>query len=554
MGSPRTRIPSGREVNQQSASEQGPVSVPPEPREMKPFDDSGAFRPAASHAGASLRVFVVRSAGITSLSQGLRVLLQLASTVILARLLVPSDFGVMTMVTTFSLLFMNFGLNGFTEAVIQRDEIDHRLASSVFWVNMAFCVCLTLAFAAGGPLMAKFYKDPRVTGVAVATALTIFFTGLSVMHLALLRRAMRFSAVAINDSAAQAGSVLVSIVLAYKGWGYWALVGGVVTLPFMQAAGAWLQCRWLPGLPGRVPGTGSMVRFALNIYGYFTVNYFSRNLDNLLVGSFFGSNALGFYKKAFDLAIFPIVQASGPLNAVAVPTLSRLTGDTDRYCRYILRSLSILALLGMGVGACMTLVGRDLIRVLLGPKWDETGIIFMFFAPGIGAFFVYRIAGWLHLSMGTANKFFRWGIIEFVVLGSLFVFSLRWGPIGLGAVWGGSCWLLTIPAILYAPRPPQLTISSMVGAMWKYVVASVLAAGACAMIVPTLPWSAALPGIAGSVVRIALTSSLFTVFYLGAIVVLYRGWTPILDVVGLVRDLVPSRRMSKPSAAVVTPS
>jgi PST family polysaccharide transporter len=328
-------------------------------------------------------------------------------------------------------------------------------------------------------------------------------------------------------------------------------VGGVVAVPFVQAVGAWVQCRWLPGLPGRVAGTGSMTRFALNIYGYFTVNYFSRNLDNLLVGSFFGSNALGFYKKAFDLAIFPIVQASGPLNAVAVPTLSRLTGDTDRYSRYILRSLSILALVGMGVGACMTLVGRDLIRVLLGPKWDETGIIFMFFAPGIGAFFVYRIAGWLHLSMGTANKFFRWGIIEFLVLGSLFVFSLRWGPIGLGAVWGTSCWLLTIPAILYAPRPPQLTIGAMIGSMWRYIVASILAAGACALVVPTLPWPA-LPGIAGNVVRIVLTSSLFSVLYIAAIVLLSGGWAPILDVISLVRDLLPSRRMSKPTVSIAT--
>src|SRR5262249_876947 len=154
------------------------------------------------------------------------------------------------------------------------------------------------------------------------------------------------------------------------------------------------------GLPRRGRGTRPMVRFAMNIYGYFTVNYFSRNIDNLLVGWFFGPQALGFYKKAFDLAIFPIVQASGPLNSVAVPTLSRLTGDPEKYCRYILRSLSILALTGMGAGACLTLVGRDVIRVVLGPKWEEAGRIFMFFGPGIGAMFIYRISGWLHLSMG----------------------------------------------------------------------------------------------------------------------------------------------------------
>jgi O-antigen/teichoic acid export membrane protein len=295
-----------------------------------------------------------------------------------------------------------------------------------------------------------------------------------------------------------------------------------------------------------------MVRFALNIYGYFTVNYFSRNLDNLLVGSFFGSQALGYYKKAFDLAIFPIVQASSPLNAVAVPTLSRLTAEPERYRRYILRSLSILALLGMGTGACLTLVGKDVIFVLLGPKWDETGRIFMFFAPGIGAMFIYRVAGWLHLSMGSANRFFRWGMIEFAVLAVFFVLALRWGPVGIGAVWGASCWILTIPAILYAPRPPGLTLAHMLGAVWQYVLASVLAAGACLAVLHWLPWQIAASGAAGGIARIVTTSLLFGVLYLGAIALLHGAWTPLLEIASLGRDLLPSSSRAGRPTTVAT--
>jgi O-antigen/teichoic acid export membrane protein len=517
---------------------------------MKPFDESGAFKPVVHGDGIGLRTLAVRSAGITTISQGLKVVLQVIATVVLARLLTPSEFGIMTMVTTFSLLFVNFGLNGFTEAVIQREDIDHALASSLFWVNLGLCTCLTIIFAACGPLMAWFYHDSRVTGVAEATALTIFFTGLSVMHIALLRRGMRFSAVSMNEILAQVSSVVVTIVLAYQGWGYWALVVGAVTLPIVTAASAWAQCQWIPGLPRRTPGTGAMVRFALNIYGYFTVNYFSRNLDNLLIGSFFGSQALGYYKKAFDLAIFPIVQASSPLNAVAVPTLSRLTGDPERYCRYILRSLSILALLGMGTGACLTLVGKDLILVLLGPKWEESGRIFMFFAPGIGAMFIYRIAGWLHLSMGSANRFFRWGMIEFAVLASLFVLSLRWGPAGVGMVWGASCWILTIPAILYAPRPAELTLAKLLGVVWQYVLASALAAGACVAILHWLPWRIEASGASGGIARILTTSSLFSLLYLGAIVLLHGAWTPLLEIGALIRDVLPRRKLSVPPTSV----
>jgi PST family polysaccharide transporter len=152
--------------------------------------------------------------------------------------------------------------------------------------------------------MAWFYKDPRVTGVAAATALTILFSGLSVMHLALLRRAMQFTAISLNEIVAQASSVLVSVTLAVLGWGYWALVAGVVALPLVTAIGAWVQCRWIPGLPRRGLNTTPMVRFALNIYGYFTVNYFSRNLDNLLVGSFFGPQALGVLQEGLRSGYF----------------------------------------------------------------------------------------------------------------------------------------------------------------------------------------------------------------------------------------------------------
>jgi PST family polysaccharide transporter len=520
---------------------------------VRAFDERGVFRGDVRHDSGNLRTLVVKSAGITTLSQGAKVVIQIASTIVLARLLTPVEFGLMTMVTTFSLLFVNFGVSGFTEAVIQRETIDHGLASNLFWANMGFIVALTLIFAAAGPLMAWFYKDPRVTGVAAATALTILFSGLSVMHLALLRRAMQFTAISLNEIVAQASSVLVSVILAVLGWGYWALVAGVVALPLVTAIGAWVQCRWIPGLPRRGLNTTPMVRFALNIYGYFTVNYFSRNLDNLLVGSFFGPQALGSYKKAFDLAIFPIVQAAGPLNSVAVPTLSRLKDDPDKYCRYILRSLGVLALLGMGAGACLTLIGKDLIRLLLGPKWGESGRIFLYFAPGIGAMFIYRIAGWLHLSMGSANRFFRWGMIEFAVLGSMFVMALPWGPVGIGLVWGVSCWLLTIPAILYAPRPAQLTLTSMLAVVWPYAGGSALGGAACAVILRGIPWLPTGSGPIDLTVRMLTTSALFGVLYLISTALLHRGWTPLLEIGSLVRDMAPWRKLSPVSPAVVSP-
>src|SRR5438445_13652963 len=134
---------------------------------------------------AELRRVAVQGASVTVFSQAALFAIQMIATVVLARLLTPADFGVVTMVTTFSLLLMNFGLNGFTEAVLQREEIDHTLASNVFWINLGVGVLLMIGVSGAGPLLASFYGDPRVDAVAVAMSVTIFFTSVSVQHLAL---------------------------------------------------------------------------------------------------------------------------------------------------------------------------------------------------------------------------------------------------------------------------------------------------------------------------------------------------------------------------------
>src|SRR2546423_223004 len=111
---------------------------------MTPFDENGAFRPLAG--GGELRRLAVRGAATTISAAGLSLAAQVVSTVMLARLLTPADFGVVTMVTTFSLLLASFGLNGFTEAVIQFEEIDRYTASNLFWLNSAAGLFIAIAF------------------------------------------------------------------------------------------------------------------------------------------------------------------------------------------------------------------------------------------------------------------------------------------------------------------------------------------------------------------------------------------------------------------------
>jgi O-antigen/teichoic acid export membrane protein len=522
---------------------------------VTPFDDTGAFCLQAD--GDGLRRLAVRGAGATVLSKSLAFVIQIVGTVVLARLLTPRDFGLVIMVTTFSLLLMNCGLNGFTEAVLQRDDIDHGLASNLFWINAGLGLALTLGFAAAGPLLAHLYGEPRVAAVATAIASTILFTSLSVQHLALLKRAMRFIDVAANDIVARAASVAVSIVLAWMGWGYWAMVAGTVALPLSTALGAFVLCRWLPGLPRRRPGTLAMVRFATNTYARFVLDYFTRNLDNLLVGWRFGPQSLGFYKKAYDLFVLPANQLSAPLTSVAVSALSRVSRDSTQHGRYFLSALSALAFIGMGVGAGLSLVGQDVISILLGPGWEESGRLFMFFGPGIGIMLVYGTHGWIHLSIGRADRWLRWAVVEFVVTGMFFLAGLHWGLAGVAVGWVLSFWTLTVPALWYAGRPARLGIAPLIGAVWKYALASALAGATVAVIIwASPPWDGA-AGATATIGRIAATSLLFGALYLGVVIVLHGGCGPIRQLARLLRDMAgPARqeRVRHVSEGVSSPS
>jgi polysaccharide transporter, PST family len=513
---------------------------------MKPFDDSGAFRPIAD--GTRLRSLAVRGAGVTVAAQASGLIVQMAATVTLARLVAPAEFGLVAVVTTFSLLFMNFGFNGFTEAVVQRENVDRGLCSNLFWINLGIGLSLTIAFAASGPLLARVYGDARLSGVAIALSATILLTSLSVLHLSLLKRAMRFPALSANDVLARAASVVVAIALAWAGFGYWALIAGAIALPLATCVGAWTLCLWLPGPPRRRAGTGEMVRFALNTYGHFAANYCTRNLDNLLVGWFFGPQALGFYKKAYDLSVLPVGQLSGPTHAVAVPVLSRLAGNPERQRRYVLGALSILAFVGMGLGAALALIGQDLIYILLGSRWAISGKIFAFFAPGIGAMLLYLAYGWVHLSIGRADRLLRWGLIELAVFGSMFAAAIPWGPVGVATAWVVASWVLVIPALRYAGGPAGLGVGSIVGAIWRYVAASAAAATASAAIVARIPALTAASGQIASLDRIAIATLTFSILYLGAVVLLHGGFAPIRQLVSVLPDLMPARRLGARSA------
>ena len=516
---------------------------------MKPFQPDGSFNPVIT--GKHLRRTAVRGAGAAIAGSAGNFALQIGSIGILARLLFPADFGIVTMVTTFSLLLRSFGLAGFTEFIMQHEDLTDSLASNLFWINLGVGSLLTLAFAGSGRLLANFFHNPAVVGVTYGMSLTIVIGCLGYVHTGLLQRSMQFRVTAIISFVGQIIQYIISIVLGMRGWHYWALVWGSVAQTVVLAAGGWSVCQWVPSWPRRASGTSAGFKFGITVYLRFAFNYLTRNTDNLLVGWRFGDRALGFYKKAFDLFVLPETQLLSPLSAVVVSTLSKVSRDREQFQRYFLRTISVLALIGMGIGADLALVGSDFIRFLFGSGWNEAGRIFALFGPGIGVMLLYNTHGWIHLSIGRPERWFRWCLLEFVCTASLFLLTLRWGPSGIAFAWTASYFLLMFPGFWYAGKPIGLGMGPVLAIIWKFFAASVGAGVGTILIFKAMPYFARVSGLEGAFVRMVTVSLVFFALYLGAVVALHRGLKPLSETAGLMRDLLPERMVGRPSPSAV---
>ena len=257
-------------------------------------------------------------------AQGGKFFLQMATMVVLARLLSPKDFGLQGMVlvvTGFLALFRDAGLG---IATVQRLEVTHEQTSTLFWINVAVGAMLATLCAALAPLLVSFYHEPRLYWIAVVSGATFMFSGLSAQHSALLQRDMRFVTQAKIDLASLAVASATGIFMASLGCRYWSLVGMAVASSVMSAAAVWFAVAWVPGPPRRRSGIRSMLHFGGLTTCTGVVVFLAWNAEKLLLGRFWGADALGLYGRAYQLVTLPVIQLNGALTGVAFPALSRI--------------------------------------------------------------------------------------------------------------------------------------------------------------------------------------------------------------------------------------
>ncbi|HXG48625.1 MAG TPA: lipopolysaccharide biosynthesis protein, partial [Methylomirabilota bacterium] len=318
--------------------------------------------------------------------------------------LTPADVGLVAMVTAvtgFAALFKDLGLS---MATIQRDKITEEQISTLFWINVLTSGVLMLMLMALGPLLADFYREPRLVGITVALASLFVLGGLNAQHFALLRRQMRFVTVTAVEMTALVVGAAVGVGMAWMGAGYWALVGMPAASGLVSTVGAWVASGWRPGWPRRGVGARSLVKFGGRVLALDWLNYIACNADNFLVGRYWGSGPLGLYAKAYRMLELMTRQVNGAVGSVAVPALARLQGDPERLRRYFLNGYGFVLAVSTLVICSTAVFAGEIVAVLLGPQWTAVARLFVLFAPGALAVAIMNSQGWLAVALGRVER------------------------------------------------------------------------------------------------------------------------------------------------------
>jgi O-antigen/teichoic acid export membrane protein len=426
-----------------------------------------------AHLPGILRGRSVRGGLAVGGVQSAQFALNLVSTAILARLLVPGDFGLIAMATSVSNLLALILDLGLGSATVQRADLTQSQLSALFWINAALGLVFAVVLAGLAPLVAQFYERRQLIAVTMVLALGFIFVGLSIQPNALLRRQMRFASLAGIDLVSLILGIGAAIVSGAWGAGYWSLVYFQLVQSAAAAAGSWLACSWRPDPPTSAVRVRPLLSFGVGLTGFNVLAYLSRTLDNVIIGRSAGSAALGLYLKSYSMLLLPVDRLRGPVSAVVIPALSLLQTDRDRFRTYFLKAVTCVVAVGMPVVVFLFVFAEEAVLLVLGPKWQESVVLFQVLAPAAFVETFNTVGSWACTPFGRSGRLVRWQIFATSVMAVSFLIGVRWGALGVAAACSISTAALRLPGIPYLLKDSPIRSTDVLRAIALPACASI---------------------------------------------------------------------------------
>ena len=427
----------------------------------------------------------------SGLAQANRILVQFVTVIIMARLLNPSDFGLVAKVTpiyAFALLFHDLGLS---QATMQRPNLTTEQVNSFFWINVGVGVVITLLLLLASPLIGWFYHDPRTIILTVAMALLVLICGFGNQPGALMTRRMEFREQGIINIVSTIMGLVAAVLWAWCFGNYWALYVGMAVNTIFPVVGTWMYVKWRPTFPALAPETGEMLRYGLGITGGNLVAFAVQNVNSVVIGRVLGDWLLGIYDRSSRLLASPLQQLTAPISGVVVPILYRLHDDGDSYRRTFLRTIGSISFAVLPGVIWAIVLSDQLIGALLGAKWHDATPVFAALCLASLPQLINDAASWLFMTQGRSRDFARWSLFSamFSFIG-LFC-GISFGVVGV-AIASVIVQFLRTPFLWwYACRTGPVTVRHVISTLLPQVIGGVLSA--VALMLLRYLWQAANP-------------------------------------------------------------
>lgn len=397
---------------------------------------------------ANLRSHTLRGGAITAFAQVIRIILNFGSTMILARMLTPEDYGLIAMVAAFTGFVEILKDGGLSLATVQSEHITGDQISTLFWLNAALGCALALVTIGLAPVVTHFYGEPRLTGITVAIAGTFLLSGLTVQHQALLRRNLRFTALAVIDMVAVITGLAVGVVMAELNYGYRSLLAMAICSAAVSVCAVWIMMPWRPGRIRFDSSVRPMIGFGGNIIVTRFLHSFIRHLPNLLLGWCWGPATVGIYQRAYTLVMFAVDQIQGTVSSVIMSPLSRLQNHPARLKEFFLTGYRIIVSAILPVVTTCAIFAEEVVFTVLGAKWHEAAPVFRWLA--LSGIFIGLLhpQGILLLATGRTRQCAKMVLADAVGMLAGYLAGLKFGAAGVAVGFLGAKLVLTVPLTL----------------------------------------------------------------------------------------------------------
>ena len=430
----------------------------------------------ASNLAGDLKQVAVRGVLWSGAGTLLRQFVQVATSLLLARLLAPEIFGLLAMAMVFieiAQLFVDFGLG---LAVVQARNPSPVLLSSCFWLSSSLATAVALLLSGCAPVIAVVYGDQRVTMLMPFLSLNLIISGMVAIPYAILQRELRFASLAkIGFIGSFVGSV-VAVILAARGFGVWSLVIQPLAGTGTTSILAFTTVRWRPRWEFSWCSLQGVIHFSSGVFGATLLNYCMRNGDNFLVGRYLGADLLGYYSMSYRLMLFPLSQVSNAIGRVTYPILAGLQDDLDRYRRLYLRSCAAIAFVTFPMMCGLFVVADQFVATVLGSKWLGATMVLKILCPVGLLQSVGTTVGNIFNSTGHTRKAFLWTLAATPVTVAAFAVGLIWGIEGVAACYAVVSAILTLLCLRLAFRIVGLSLGSLGVAICRPLACALLMA------------------------------------------------------------------------------